>query len=126
MSITPYLKGPYYFDLETRRVLGVALELVCLVLPTGDYDEHVRQAIANKLIALAKDGERNPEVLCDRALEEICKPQGAAVSSSVFTPRLRGEGLVQNSKRVEPAAAAAAAWQRQQVNRVRRGQAPNG
>ena len=83
MSITPYLKGPYYFDLETRRVLGMALEMACIALRTGDRDEPVRQAIANKLIALAKDGERNPNMLCDRALEDICKPQVAAVSSSV-------------------------------------------
>jgi hypothetical protein len=26
------------------------------------------------LIALAKAGERNPDVLCDRALEDICRP----------------------------------------------------
>ena len=61
----PYLSGPYYFDLETKRVLGRALEMVCLALRTGDCDDHVKQAIANKLIALAKTGERNPEVLCD-------------------------------------------------------------
>jgi hypothetical protein len=73
MAITPYLTGPYYFDLETRRVLGLALEMACITLGTGD-DDHVKHAIANELIALAKGGERNPEVLCDRALEEICRP----------------------------------------------------
>ena len=75
MPITPYLKGPYYFDLETRRALGVAFELVCITLRTGDCDDHVKQAIANKLIALSKDGERNPDVLCDKALEAICRPE---------------------------------------------------
>jgi len=34
-----------------------------------------KQAIAAKLIALAKAGERNPDVLCDQALEDICRPQ---------------------------------------------------
>jgi hypothetical protein len=43
MPITPDLKGPYYFDLETRRALGVALS-------TGDDDDHVRRTIADKLI----------------------------------------------------------------------------
>jgi len=76
MAITPYLTGPYYFDLETRRVLGLALEKVCIA--TGDSDDHVKQAIANKLIALAKTGERNPDVLSDRALEDICTPQTKA------------------------------------------------
>jgi hypothetical protein len=72
MAITPYLTGPYYFDLETRRVLGLALEMACIALNTGDSDDHVKRAIANKLIALVKDGER--KVLCDRALEDICRP----------------------------------------------------
>ena len=74
MAITPYLKGPYYFDLETRRALGAALEMACIA-PTGDDDDHVRRTIADKLIALAKTGERNPDVLCEQALEDICKPQ---------------------------------------------------
>jgi hypothetical protein len=74
MPITPYLKGPYYFDLETRRALGAAIEMAYIALRTGDCDDHVKHAIANKLIALAKDGERNPDVLCDLALEDICRP----------------------------------------------------
>jgi len=43
MPITPYLKGPYYFDLETRRALGIALEMACIALSTGDDDHHVSQ-----------------------------------------------------------------------------------
>jgi hypothetical protein len=49
--------------------------MACIALYTGDDDEHVRRTIANKLIALAKTGERNPDVLCEQALEDICKPQ---------------------------------------------------
>ena len=73
LSVTPYLNG-HHFDPETKRVLGVALEMVCLAVRTGDCDDHVKQAIADKLIALAKAGERNPDVLCEQALEEICRP----------------------------------------------------
>jgi hypothetical protein len=72
MAITPYLKGPYYFDLDARRALGAALEMACIALHTGD--DHVRRTIADKLIALAKTGERNPDLLCEQALEEICRP----------------------------------------------------
>ena len=75
MPITPYLKGPYYFDLETKRALGMAFELVCITLGTGDGDDHVEQTIANKLIALGRAGERNPEVLCEKVLEDICRPE---------------------------------------------------
>ena len=38
----------------------------------------VKQAIATKLIELAKAGERNPNIMCERVLEEILGPQGVA------------------------------------------------
>jgi hypothetical protein len=38
----------------------------------GDCADDVKQAIANKIIALAKKtGERNPDVLCEQALKNI-------------------------------------------------------
>ena len=74
MPITPYLNGER-FDAETRRVLGVALEITCLALRIGDCDDGVKQAIAAKLIELAEAGERNPDILCERVLEKIRRPQ---------------------------------------------------
>jgi hypothetical protein len=68
--ITPFLNGEQ-FDSETTRVLGVALEMVCIALRTGDCDDDVKQALANKIIALAKAGERNPDMLCEQALKDI-------------------------------------------------------
>jgi hypothetical protein len=44
-------------------------------LRTGDCDDDVKQAIANKIIELAKTGERHPDLLCEHALEYIRKPQ---------------------------------------------------
>jgi hypothetical protein len=44
-------------------------------LRIGDCDDDVKQAIANKIIALAKTGERNPDLLCECALKEIHQPQ---------------------------------------------------
>ena len=70
MPITPFLNGER-FDPETRRILGVALELTCIALRTGDCADDVKQAIADKLFALAKTGERNPDVLCERVLRDI-------------------------------------------------------
>jgi hypothetical protein len=75
MPITPFLNGER-FDLETRRVLGVALEMTCIALRTGDCDDSVRQAIAIKIIELAKAGERNPDVLCEQALAAISLAAG--------------------------------------------------
>jgi len=74
MPIRPFLNGEQ-FDQETIRILGVALEQVCIALRTGDCDDDVKQAIANKIIALAKTGEHNPDLLCERALEDIRQPQ---------------------------------------------------
>ena len=44
--------------------------MVCIALRTGDCDDF-KQAIATKLIALAKAGERNPDILREEVLKEI-------------------------------------------------------
>jgi hypothetical protein len=82
MPITPYLNG-VRFDPETKRVVGVAFERVCLALRIEGSDDHVKQAIATKIIDLAKAGERNPDLLCERVLEEIRGPQGAQKEAPV-------------------------------------------
>jgi hypothetical protein len=92
MPITPFLNGER-FDLESMRVLGVAFEMVCVALRTGDCDDGVKQAIATKLIAFAKAGERNPDILCEETLKDIRRPQQwaseAAQSSALATPHDR-------------------------------------
>jgi hypothetical protein len=70
MPITPFLNGEH-FDPETVRVLDVALEMVCIALRTGGCNDDVKQAIATKLVALAKAGERNPDILCEQVLRDI-------------------------------------------------------
>jgi hypothetical protein len=69
MPITPFLHGERV-EPETRRVISVALEMVCIALRTGDCDDF-KQAIATKLIALAKAGERNPDILREEVLKDI-------------------------------------------------------
>jgi hypothetical protein len=76
MPIRPFLNGEQ-FDQESIRILGVAFEQVCIALRIGDCDDNVRQGIANKIIELAKTGERNPDLLCERALEDIREPVSA-------------------------------------------------
>ena len=73
MPITPFLNGAR-FDPEDKRVLGVAFEMVCIALRIGDSDDGVKQAIANKIIELARAGERNPDLLCEQALKDIRSP----------------------------------------------------
>ena len=70
MPIRTFLNGEE-FDQDMVRILGVAFEQVCIGLRTGDCADDVKQAIANKIIELAKSGERNPDILCERALKSI-------------------------------------------------------
>ena len=81
MPIRPFLNGER-FDPESTRVLSVALEMVCIALQVGDCDDGVKQAIATKLIALVKAGERNPDIVCEEALKDIRQPQQWAASEA--------------------------------------------
>ena len=65
MPITPYLDGQR-FDPEAKRILGLAFEMTCIALRIGDCDDGIKQAIADKIIDLAKAGERSPDVLCEQ------------------------------------------------------------
>jgi hypothetical protein len=52
-------------------------EQTCIALQIGDCDDDVRQAIANKIMELAKTDEPNPDVVCERALKDIRQLQGS-------------------------------------------------
>jgi hypothetical protein len=68
MSITTYLDD-FDADLETKTVLGVALERTRVSL--GLVDKFANGIIAKRLIELAKAGERNPDLLCEGALKKL-------------------------------------------------------
>jgi hypothetical protein len=72
MPITPYLDGQK-FDPETKRVMGVAFEMARAALRLKGNDP-VIALVAEKVIALAKSGELNPDLLCERALDDLRKP----------------------------------------------------
>jgi len=69
MSITPYL-GDFDASPETKRVLGVALEMTRVSLGLGD--NFADGIIARRIVQLAKAGERNPDLLCKGARDELC------------------------------------------------------
>jgi hypothetical protein len=69
MPIRHYLQG-HRFDAETARLLGVAFEMALVPLQRADGSvSPTRDAVAQKIIELAKAGERDPERLCDGALK---------------------------------------------------------
>jgi hypothetical protein len=45
--------------------------MACAALRTGASTEDVKHAIANKIIALAKAGERNADLICEQVLKDI-------------------------------------------------------
>jgi hypothetical protein len=70
MPITQFLDG-FKFDPEAKRVMGVAFEMTRAALRLTDRDDPVIAIVAKKIIELAKEGERNPDLLCERALNDL-------------------------------------------------------
>jgi len=68
MSITSYL-DEFDADPETKRVLAVALEMTRVSL--GLTDGLADGIIAKQLVELAKAGERDPDLLCEGAIEKL-------------------------------------------------------
>ena len=79
-------------DAETRRVMGVAFELTLAALRLSDKidkpDLFVGM-VAKKIIALAKDGETNPDLLCERVLAALQGPQPYPVMEARRTAEVK-------------------------------------
>jgi hypothetical protein len=77
MSIRAYLDG-HKLDGETNRQMGIAFEMALASLgATLDCDDPLRAALAQRIIALAQVGERDPERLCEGALRAVSPPDPA-------------------------------------------------
>jgi hypothetical protein len=68
MAIATYL-DTFDADLETKRVLGIALERTRVSL--GLVDKFADGLIARRIVELAEAGERNPDLLCEGALKKL-------------------------------------------------------
>jgi hypothetical protein len=105
MPIGQFLKGEE-FDPETTRVMGVAFETACVALQLrGRRDPVATAMVAEKIIALAKTGERCATALSDGALSELgysivtggrnlSPPPAAAVSRQLRPDAPEGPGNV--------------------------------
>jgi len=69
MNIGPFLRDAV-FGPDDIQAMSMALDDVCntLHLPKGEHP--ARLAVAERIIDLARRGERNPAVLRDRVLKE--------------------------------------------------------
>lgn len=99
MSIRQYLQG-HRFDDETVRRLGIAYEMTLVALRQRREDDPLRTAAAQKIIELAKAGERNPERLCDGALKATQPPgiDHRLQSSSASRPTAEASGFLNLSQ----------------------------
>jgi hypothetical protein len=69
MPITSYLDDSK-FDSETKRVMGVALEMARAALRYEDRTDAITEILAKRIIVLAKEGMVDPNLLCAWALED--------------------------------------------------------
>jgi hypothetical protein len=94
MPITPFLSGNRV-DPETRRIVGLAFEMIRGALRIVDADDDAYQSIANKIIERAKAGERDPNILCEQTLHDIRTPPAAGTAEvRADIDRLRKRGVV--------------------------------
>ena len=70
VPITLFLNG-VKFDRETTRVMSVAFEMTRIALGLADRFDQANELVAKRIIDLAKQGECNPDVLCERALKSL-------------------------------------------------------
>jgi hypothetical protein len=82
MPITPFLNGRH-FDAETKRVMGVAFEMARSALRLPLRDDPALDALAEKIIRLTVLGERNPDLLCENALNDLHSVIRANMPTSV-------------------------------------------
>jgi hypothetical protein len=72
MPIKTHLDGSFpSFDPEAVRVMGLAYEMVRAAIQCGYRDTICNEIVANKIIALAKAGERDPDLLCEETLNYL-------------------------------------------------------
>ena len=72
-DIIPFLRKQA-FDPQDIQAMSQVLDEVCAALHLPDGDNRDRQAIAERIIALAERGERSPMRLRERVLREAAVP----------------------------------------------------
>ena len=75
MTIVPFLEDRV-FGPEDIQAMSTALEDVCKTLNLADEAKSERELLAKKIIALARQGERNAALLRDRMLRELAYARG--------------------------------------------------
>lgn len=69
--ILEFIRHDVSFDPEALKAVGAAYDLAVANMQGGEQPKIVREIIAQRIIASAKTGERNPQKLCQMALRGI-------------------------------------------------------
>ena len=73
-TATPFILDELSFDPEIKSIMGQAFVSACKALHDDGQPEVVNTVLAKRIIAIAKTGERDPNQLCDRALQAFGLP----------------------------------------------------
>jgi hypothetical protein len=94
VPITSFLNG-VRFDRETTRVMSVAFEMTRVALGIAERRDDVNEIVAKTIVELAKQGERNPDLLREHALQSLREQYLTDITPTVRTVqtfgRLRAE-----------------------------------
>jgi hypothetical protein len=99
MPIRDYLNGEG-FDLETTRVMGIALEVARMALRGQERDHGTDALIAKHIIELAQADERDADRLCDYALAKLREADGR--SSQLFQSSAQARAAAQPKPNPRP------------------------
>jgi hypothetical protein len=66
----PYFQQAYYGP-DATRVMGAAFDKACQSLHDAGQPNIVKEAIAKRIISLARKCERDPDRLCDETLKTL-------------------------------------------------------
>jgi hypothetical protein len=69
-TIVPFIRETGVFEPKDIQAMSLALDDVCKALNFADGMKAEREVIAERIIALARRGERSPTRLRDRVLQD--------------------------------------------------------
>lgn len=65
------------FEPETTHAMGIAFERACTELRLTGQSDPLGKLLADRIIELARTGERDPEELCAQALRALTRERAA-------------------------------------------------
>ena len=89
MPITAFLNG-VRSNRETTRVMGVAFEMTRAALGIAERRDDVNEIVAKTIVELPKQGERKPDLLCERALQSLREQYLTDITPTVRTVQTFG------------------------------------